>query len=134
MNLIMISFGTMMKLLSPKAHYFDYFPELIPGETYLLKVTYGSGYSLTVDSCFTTFNYVSETHEENGMWVYRNTGTLAHPCGYYGFYNVIDNLEFNLEDYPDYSLEELEGEYALTRLHFTLQAIGFSYIKIEILQ
>ena len=110
------------------------FPQLVPGETYLLKVTYGNSLPYTVDSCFTTFTYIPEGYEAGGVWVYPDTGTLAHPCGSYGFYNAKENLDFDPEDYPDYTEEELEAAYVLSRLHFSFSMAGFSYIKIEIFE
>ena len=108
------------------------FPILVPGETYLLKVTYGNSLPYTVDSCFTTFTYIPEGYEAGGVWVYPDTGTLAHPSGFYGFYNAKENLDFDPEDYSDYTEEELEAEYALSRLHFIFNTTAFNYIKIEI--
>lgn len=47
------------------------FQNLIPGKTYLLKVT--TNYT-NVDSCFVSYNYVSESYEIDGFWIYANTG------------------------------------------------------------
>ena len=106
--------------------------DLIPGQTYKLKVTYGSGYSITSDSCYVTFTYGDEVYDEEGTLIYVDTGTLASPDGLYGFYNVRDNADFTPEDYPDYDEDEYNIVYLLSQFHFYISAPAFDYIVIEI--
>ena len=73
-----------------------YFPTLIPGKVYLLKVT--TDYT-DVDSCFVSYDYVSESYEIDGFWIYANTGSLVEPSGMYGFYNINHDAVINYGDY-----------------------------------
>ena len=105
---------------------------LVPGQTYKLKVTYGSGYSLTSDSCYATFTYEEGEYDEDGTLIHGDTGTLASPDGLYGFYNVRENADFDPGDYPDYDEDEYNGVYLSSQCHFYIGVTDFDYIVIEI--
>ena len=100
---------------------FHAMPELVNGRTYKLKVTGGTGNNITVDSCYVAYS----------------DGTLAHPCGYYGFYNIDlqgNNPGFDIEDYPGLTDEEYEAIYALSGFHFWMDITWFTYIKVEVFE
>ena len=106
--------------------------DLVPGETYRLKVTRGRGYSITVDTCHATFTYFPSIYDEDGTLIQGDTGTLASPDGLYGFYNVCENADFDPGDYPDYDEDEYNGVYLSSQCHFYIGVTDFDYIVIEI--
>ena len=106
-----------------------YFPTLIPGKTYLLKVT--CNYT-DIDSCFVSYDYVSQSYEIDGFWTYANTGSLVEPSGMYGFYNTDHDDIINYEDYPDPTYEELEFLNLISGFYFHYVSSYVSTIKIEI--
>ena len=106
-----------------------YFPTLIPGRTYLLKVTYDYN---NVDSCFVNYNYIPESYEIDGFWTYANSGTLAEPNGFYGFYNIDHDQIINYDEYPDASEEDLFYLETLAGFHFKIVLSNVICIKIEI--
>jgi|GEM_PF-3075393 len=106
---------------------------LVPGETCILKVTYDN----STDSCFTVYNYIPESYQEDGFWTYENKGILASPDGFYGIYNIELDNPLPYDEGDESESEPDEGFFTWISMcngpHFVIGMTGLSYIKIEIL-
>ena len=104
--------------------------ELIPGETYKLRITYDN----TIDSCYAIYDFVPESYELDGFWTYANTGLIVSPDDFYGIYNI--QLDppylYNLEEYPDEEPDFYTWLGISSGTYFKIGLTGLSHIRIEI--
>lgn len=107
---------------------------LNPGETYILKVFYGNSGILNIDSCYTAYNYIPESYQEDGFWTYANYGILADPSGYYGIYNIAltEPLPIEWGEDSEYSEEEAMGIIVQSDKYFIIEETGLTYLRFEI--
>ena len=108
---------------------------IIPGETYLLKITYMIAGFEYADSCFTTFNYIPEILDPEDPNAHLDNGTFSFSDNSFGFYNIVSGIPYDYEELfggGDYTEEEIEGILSTYGYYFAMDNISITHIRIEI--